>query len=389
MVELGRARMAHSDDDEKMNKYETDGLRSRSVRFIAKQRRAVNSLLGGGPRENKAGGGLLEIASVGTYVICSSCMLVVNKAAMTALPYSLWVSAMQTAATAILILGARTAGRIAFPNPTPAKAMSWMGILFAWMVPILLNMTAMKLLSVETMMMFRSVATVAVAAADFTFLGNRLSTLKARPQTPTRSPRPTPSREIGTTMSQFKWRLSVQVVACIIISFGGVIYASNDRSYNAEGYLWGAAYGTAMVFNNVYIKYSFNQHPNMNAWEKTFLNNVLATPLIVAAAAWREDSAQLFTSAPPPSGRCSVLKNRSNPRCTALLAYPEDRVRRCRDIAALPARGAAVVLLSCVLGFGISMSGTACRDVSPAPRCRTSGPHPVPPSRVTGWRGGG
>jgi drug/metabolite transporter (DMT)-like permease len=292
--------MAHSDDDEKMNKYETDGLRSRSVRFIAKQRRAVNSLLGGGPRENKAGGGLLEIASVGTYVICSSCMLVVNKAAMTALPYSLWVSAMQTAATAILILGARTAGRIAFPNPTPAKAMSWMGILFAWMVPILLNMTAMKLLSVETMMMFRSVATVAVAAADFTFLGNRLSTLKARPQTPTRSPRPTPSREIGTTMSQFKWRLSVQVVACIIISFGGVIYASNDRSYNAEGYLWGAAYGTAMVFNNVYIKYSFNQHPNMNAWEKTFLNNLLATPLIVAAAAWREDSAQLFTSAPPP-----------------------------------------------------------------------------------------
>jgi hypothetical protein len=87
-------------------------------------------------------------------------MLVVNKAAMTALPYPLWVSAMQTAATALLIFAARAAGKISFPNPTPQKAAGWVGILMAWMVPILLNMTAMKLLSVETMMMFRSVATV-------------------------------------------------------------------------------------------------------------------------------------------------------------------------------------------------------------------------------------
>ena len=146
-------------DDEK-NQYETDGLRSRSARFIAQQRRAVNSLLGDPSGEKKGGRGALELASVGTYVMCSSCMLVVNKAAMTALPYPLWVSAMQTAATALLIFAARAAGKIAFPNPTPQKAAGWLGILMAWMVPILLNMTAMKLLSVETMMMFRSVATV-------------------------------------------------------------------------------------------------------------------------------------------------------------------------------------------------------------------------------------
>jgi len=166
----------------------------------------------------------------------------------------------------------------------------------AWIVPILLNMTAMKLLSVETMMMFRSVATVAVAAADYSFLGTRLTTIK--------------------------------VTACLIISAGGMIYASNDRTYNAEGYVWGAAYGAAMVFNNVYIKHSFNQHKDKNAWEKTLLNNLLATPLIAAGAFWREDSSQLLA-----------------------------------DVAGLPARGSAIVVLSCLIGFGISMSGTACRDV--------------------------
>lgn len=52
---------------------------------------------------------------VGLYILCSSCMLVVNKASVMALPYSYTVTALQTGSSAVLLLAARALGFLSFP----------------------------------------------------------------------------------------------------------------------------------------------------------------------------------------------------------------------------------------------------------------------------------
>lgn len=240
--------------------------------------------------------GMGSVIAVGVYILCSSAMLIVNKQAVKALPHPFVVSAMQLFASALFAVMLRGLGQVSFPNPTVSKMWGWKGILLAWVVPILLNMKAMRLVSVETMMMFRSVATVAVAAGDTLLLGTELSPRK--------------------------------LFSCVVISLGGLIYAQNDLQFDLAGYIWGGCYALSMVVNTVYIKHSFNQLKDMGAWEKTFLNNLLATPLVLS------------------------------------LAYGNEGLEMvAQRLVTMEIGGATVVLLSCVMGLGISLSGTKCRDV--------------------------
>jgi GDP-mannose transporter len=130
------------------------------------------------------------------YVLCSSCMLVVNKASMNALPFSYTVTVLQTASSAVLLLVARHCRLLDFPNPSWRVVKSWSGVLAAWVIPILLNMNAIHLVAVETMMMFRSITVVVVAWGDWMFLGSRMC-----------------------------WR---EFLSCAIISCGGIMYAVGD-----------------------------------------------------------------------------------------------------------------------------------------------------------------
>jgi drug/metabolite transporter (DMT)-like permease len=234
--------------------------------------------------------------AVAVYILCSSCMLVVNKSAMKVLPHVYTNTAMQTAASAVLLLAARHFGYISFSNPTLKVVWGWSGVLAAWIVPILLNMKAVHLVSVETMMMFRSLTIVAVAIGDYFLL---------------------------KTTINFR-----EGVSCLVISVGGLIYASNDLNFHFEGYVWGAAYSLGMVVNSLYIKHCFNQHKDMSSWEKSFLNNLLATPAVLMLVVSFED--------------VSTISN---------------------DLSSLSFTGLAVLILSLVMGLGISMSGTKCRDV--------------------------
>eukprot|EP00293_Proteomonas_sulcata_P006393 CAMPEP_0184318930 /NCGR_PEP_ID=MMETSP1049-20130417/105672_1 /TAXON_ID=77928 /ORGANISM="Proteomonas sulcata, Strain CCMP704" /LENGTH=144 /DNA_ID=CAMNT_0026638893 /DNA_START=59 /DNA_END=493 /DNA_ORIENTATION=- len=67
---------------------------------------------------------------------------------------------------------------------------------------------------------------------------------------------------------------------------------------------------------------------DMNSWEKTFLNNMLGTPVILALAAAAEPLSEV--------------------------------VETTLGLSLMPGM---IVLLSCVMGLGISMSGTKCREV--------------------------
>jgi drug/metabolite transporter (DMT)-like permease len=223
-------------------------------------------------------------------------MPIVNKAAMKVLPRVYAVTAMQTASAAVLLLMIRHANFVDFPNPTLAKVWDWTGVLIAWTVPIVLNMKAIQLLSVETVMMFRSLTIVFVAAGDFMLLKTKIT---AR-----------------------------SIISCLMISLGGLVYASNDLNFHLKGYILGALYSFSMVVNSLYIKYCFNKHQEMNSWEKAFLNNILSTPVVVALSCFHE-----------------------NFRTLSL------------DMKSLSLGGIISLALSCLMGFGISMSGTKCREV--------------------------
>jgi len=249
-----------------------------------------------GAGQDARGGGSAAVAVL-VYVLCSSTMLVINKAAMNALPFSNTVSALQTGVGAVMLYICRSAGAIEqFPAPTASKVAGWSPVVMVWIVPIALNMAAMRYLTVETLMMFRSVTIVLVAVGDYLVLGNALQ------------PR--------------------QQVACAIISVGGIIYASHDISFHLVGYLLGAAYSVAMLVNSIYTKFAFNQNKSMTTWEKSFLNNLVATPVMLVCVAAMEDVGKMqhtFVNMAPLQATC--------------------------------------VALSCVMGLGISMSGIKCRDI--------------------------
>ena len=214
--------------------------------------------------------------AVFVYVMCSSTMLVVNKAAMNALPFSNTVSALQTGVGAVLLYVCRAGGAIEqFPAPTLGKISMWCPVVVVWIIPIALNMAAMRYLTVETLMMFRSITIVLVAMGDYAILGNSLARR--------------------------------QQVACVVISVGGIIYASNDISFHFVGYLWGVSYSFAMLVNSIYTKFAFNQNKSMSTWEKSFLNNLLATPMMLGCMVLFEDVPKIQAAAASLSPLQSVF----------------------------------------------------------------------------------
>jgi hypothetical protein len=60
----------------------------------------------------------MAMTQVGLYILCSSCMLVINKASVMALPYSYTVTALQTGVSAVLLLVARACGIVSFQVPS-------------------------------------------------------------------------------------------------------------------------------------------------------------------------------------------------------------------------------------------------------------------------------
>ena len=83
-------------------------------------------------------------------------------------------------------------------------------------------MKALQFLHLETVIVFRTLSVVFVAAGDVYFLGQSFSSSK--------------------------------LCGMALICVGGLIYASTDLNFHMTGYLWAAGYLFATVFNTVYIK---------------------------------------------------------------------------------------------------------------------------------------
>jgi len=223
------------------------------------------------------------IASV-CYFFFSSTMLIVNKAALNSFPFPIFLAAIQTFATVVVLRALKFAGYLHFPPLQLKKVWSWKFVAVVWTVPFVCNFNALKHVRIEGMMMFRSSTVLFVAAIDCFVL--------------------------GTTISHR------QILACLMITVGGILYASNDVETSFLGWMWGSLYAAFQVLNSVYIKHIFNQELEMTTWEKTYLNNLTSLQLIL------------------------------------LCASQEDTATASAQLSGLPIKKSLLVLLSCLGGFG-------------------------------------
>merc|ERR1712021_321459 len=168
-------------------------------------------------------------------------MLIVNKASVHVLPYPFFVTNLQMIASVVVIYGMKLSGTITFPNPDMGKMQSWVGVTIAWVLPILCNMKALQLLSVETVLVFRTMTVLGVSFGDRMLLGNKIDMLS--------------------------------FLGLCTITAGGLTYGYYDVSYNEQGYFWAFLYWATMVANALYIKNVFNSSVQMSTWEKSFLMN--------------------------------------------------------------------------------------------------------------------
>eukprot|EP00802_Teleaulax_amphioxeia_P005501 Tamp_05505.p1 GENE.Tamp_05505~~Tamp_05505.p1 ORF type:complete len:339 (-),score=13.27 Tamp_05505:1936-2859(-) len=239
-------------------------------------------------------GNSLSALSILLYFVCSSTMLVLNKAALNRLPFPVIVTTFQTISTALLISCLRLAGVVKYPPMSASKVKAWRGVALIFSVVLLCNMGAMRHVGVESMVMFRSSTTILVAICDLVILGTKIS------------------------LRQF--------VACCLIFSGGAVFALHDVTTRAVGWMWGVLYAGSMVLNTIFVKHVFNQQAEIGVWEKTFLTNFMSSPLLL------------------------------------LLTIQEDRAEAIRRLQEFSHVDFFVLILSCLGGFGISVSGTVCRQ---------------------------
>ena len=201
--------------------------------------------------------GNAPISALFFYFLCSSTMLVFNKAVLRLLPFPLMITGIQTLSTFLVLESLRLLKCIQYAPISFAKMLSWKWAAFSFAFPLVFNMQAMKYVGVETIMAFRASTTVLVALMDYFFLKSNLK--------------------------------EHQYFACAMICFGGCVYAANDSSICHAGLLWGSLYAGSLVLSTTYIKFLFTQESDIGAFEKTTLNNLTSSILIVPLAFHVED----------------------------------------------------------------------------------------------------
>jgi hypothetical protein len=197
------------------------------------------------------------ISALFFYFLCSSTMLVFNKAVLRLLPFPLMITGVQTLSTFFVLESLRLLKCIQYAPISFAKMHSWKWAAFSFAFPLVFNMQAMEYVGVETIMAFRASTTVLVALTECFFLKSNLK--------------------------------EHQYFACAMICFGGYVYAANDSGICHAGLLWGSLYAGSLVLSTTYIKFLFTQESDMGAFEKTTLNNLTASILIIPLAFHVED----------------------------------------------------------------------------------------------------
>jgi GDP-mannose transporter len=146
-------------------------------------------------------------------------------------------------------------GNLGFMKVDPlewGKIKQYFGVVFVFLANIFTNIKALQHSNVETVIVFRTCTTLAIAYGDFKFLNRG----------------PPTSRIIGTLL---------------LIVVGALIYVFADSNIQVESYFWVGLYFFFQCLDVLYIKYITNS-VSMTSWGRSFYNNTLALPIILLIA---------------------------------------------------------------------------------------------------------
>eukprot|EP01114_Cavostelium_apophysatum_P021846 TRINITY_DN772_c0_g1_i1.p1 TRINITY_DN772_c0_g1~~TRINITY_DN772_c0_g1_i1.p1 ORF type:complete len:328 (-),score=84.94 TRINITY_DN772_c0_g1_i1:87-1070(-) len=254
------------------------------------------------------------ITVVVVYMAFSSTMLIINKAAIMffGLPSTLLWLQMAVSAGLVWILG--QVNYLKVDKLEWGKIQAYIGVVVVFIFNLFTNIKAVQYSNVETVIVFQTLTSLAVAYGDFRLLGGGL-----------------PSPKI--------------IGSLLIIVVGAVLYVITDAmtsasesddeegsgsgGFNINAYLWVGLYFVAKVTDMLYTKHIVDTVP-MSSWGRSFYNNFLS----------------LFPVA--------VMVFISGEHVTGPLKY---------ENGDMDTRTLVMVVLSCIMGLGISISGFKCREL--------------------------
>lgn len=264
----------------------------------------------GGPRAGRTGIWFF------LYVLASSTMPVVNKSAVVNFPFPDGVLFLQLGSSVLFLFLGRALGLVSFDATIRAeKVKAFWGVMVAWAVPMIVSMQCFKYLTVETVVVFRTLTTFAVAGGDMIIFKKTFS--------------------------------SLSLLSILFIVIGSIIFALNDWSFSLIGYFWAILYALATCVNALYIKHVFNEVAklDMSNTEKMYYNNLMGMPVMLILMLATEDTPAFVTLCGEVfSGQAEAAGVKS-----------------------------AILFASCAMGTLISAAGTNLRDLISATSFNVSG----------------
>eukprot|EP01103_Thecamoeba_quadrilineata_P008482 TRINITY_DN18218_c0_g1_i1.p1 TRINITY_DN18218_c0_g1~~TRINITY_DN18218_c0_g1_i1.p1 ORF type:complete len:327 (-),score=39.04 TRINITY_DN18218_c0_g1_i1:3-983(-) len=236
--------------------------------------------------------------AVGSYMLVSSTMLIINKVAIHMFPFPFTLLSIQLFVSVIILLILKLFKRVDLEFLEWSKAKAYFGVTFSFLLNILTNMKALQHSNVETVIVFRTCTTLAIAYGDFKYIRKSTPSIK----------------EIGSIL---------------LILFGAITYVQMESKLKVESVLWASLYFVAQCFEVLYVKYHMISTIHMSSWTRSLYANLLALPFIFAAtlALNEHDPLSNFFG-----------KSELDPFC-------------------IP-----VILLSCVMGLMVGWLGFVCRE---------------------------
>jgi len=234
---------------------------------------------------------------IAAYMLCSSTMLIVNKAAVKFLPAPSFLLFLQTGFSAFVIWTLGKVGYLKVDALEWNKVKAYIFVILVFIFNIFTNIKSLEYSNVETVIVFQTLTSLVIAYGDFKLLNSGM-----------------PSSKV--------------VLSLGIIVFGALCYVFTDSTFKFESYKWVFLYFVAKTTEMLYVKHVIDTVP-MSNWGRSYYNNLLSMLPLLAIASMGKD----FTT-------ISELNETGDITTSVLL----------------------VVLMSCIVGIGISISGFMCRE---------------------------
>ena len=188
------------------------------------------------------------VVVIATYCVCSSCMLILNKLAVHHVGLPAFVTLLQFAATTGAVLVGRGAGWLEADDYEWAKVKYFCIYVLAFSGGTYSNMRVLMTSNVETVIVFRACAPMAVCIVDYIFHKRALPGARS-------------------------------TLSLLLVGAGAANYVVHDHSFQMGGiavYFWVMVWFGLLVFQLTYGKYLVSSLGLKSAWTAVLYTNSLS-----------------------------------------------------------------------------------------------------------------